>query len=156
MYYQRNHWTVPGHSLDHVTGHWNMIENRINSCDDGKLCLVSGTWLKTDSCHESKMCLDSLHVFFRISFLKKMFIYFTYLAAPGLGGSMQACWSLLRQAASLVIMRILWGGMWDVLPLKFRGKHCACQSISWHDLDLRNVADVANPWAFCHDTNVMD
>ena len=116
MYYQRKHWMVPGHSLDHATGRWNMIENRINSCDEGKLCLVSGTWVRTDSCHESKLCLDSLHVFFRISFLKKMFIYFTYLAAPGFGWSMQACWSLLRQAASLVIRRALSGGMWDLVP----------------------------------------
>ena len=116
MYYQRKHWMVPGRSLDHVTRHRNMIENRIDSCDEGKLCLVSGTWLKTDSCHESKLCLDSFHVFFRISFFKKMFIYFTYLTAPGLGWSMQACWSLLQQTESLVIVKTLSCGMWDLVP----------------------------------------
>ena len=41
---------VPGHSLDRVTRQWNVIEKRIDSCLGGKLCL------------------DSLHVFFRISF----------------------------------------------------------------------------------------
>ena len=78
-----------------MSGQWNMIKN---------------------SCHKSKLCLDSLHVFFRISFFKKMFIYFTYLTAPGLGWSMQACWSLLQQAESLVIVRTLSCGMWDLIP----------------------------------------
>lgn len=52
---------VLGHSLDHVTRQWNVIEKRIDSCQGGKLCQIP--------------CMFSL---------ESPFIIIKYMASPSL------------------------------------------------------------------------